>query len=165
MTTETLDVQLPPIWQGRTMSAADEARLDAMAAEADAERAERIATEERLLAEAGVIRGSLDDLQLVAGINQEPVSRWQERNRQLVDRVASGEQACCGEWQWDGYYGWCSLLGRPSFLRDTGERREMWPILNRCDGCPVAKKNARIGDWFADLLSEMDAICKGEIDV
>ena len=165
MTVETLDVQLPPLWQGRTVSAADEARLESLAAEADAERAERIATEERLLAESGVIRGSLDDLRLVAGINQEPVSRWQGRNRELAERIESGAHPCCGEHERPGYHGWCSLLGRPLFLRDTGERREIWPVLERCDGCPVAKKNTRIGEWFADLLSEMDAICRGEIDV
>lgn len=170
MTIETLDVQLSPIWSGRTMSAADEARLDAMAAEADREHEAAIARESELLAASGAIPGSLADLEAVTpNRDQAPFMRWEARNAQLVDSVASGSVPCCGEWQRDGYHGWCSLLTRPTYLVQVGERELSQsmrvPVYERCTRCPRAEKQTRIGEWFSDLLVELDAICRGEIDV
>lgn len=167
---EALDVQLPPIWSGRTMSDECAAKLDAMAAEADRERAAAIARESELLAASGAIPGSLADLQAVTpNRDQAPFMRWEERNTRLVDQVASGAVPCCGEWQRDGYYGWCSLLTRPTYLVQVGEREigssMCVPMYERCTRCPRAEQNTRIGEWFADLLVELDAICRGEIDV
>jgi hypothetical protein len=170
MTTEAVDVQLAPLWSGRTMSDECAAKLEAMAAEADREREAAIARESELLAAGGAIPGSLADLQAVTpNRDQAPFMRWEERNSRLVEQVASGAVPCCGEWRESGYYGWCSLLTRPNYLVQVGERElgpsMRVPIYERCSRCPRAEQQTRIGEWFSDLLVELDAICRGEIDV
>lgn len=166
MTAETFDVQLTPLWSGRTTSEETEAKLESMAAEADRARTAAIAREAELLAASGTIPGSLADLQAVSPERgQASFARWLDRNAQLVEQVASGAASCCGEWRREGYYGWCSKLGRPVRFEEIGRDRENRPILNRCDGCPVAWRGERVGDWYSNLLVELEAICKGEIDV
>ena len=168
--TITQDVQLAPLFPRPQMSAETFAALEAKAAQAEAELAARIAREEQTLAESGAVPGSLADRRAVAGLDQEPIGRWEQRHAKLLEQIESGAHPCCGEHERPGYYGFCSLLGRPRYLRASSESVEFGSLgsLERkdiCTACPMARKNARIGEWFADLLSEMDAICRGEIDV
>lgn len=156
--------QLRPIWAGDPLSPEDRAKLDAMAAEYDREVAAEIARE------AGVLRsvaipGSLDDLRATCGDNHGPVGRWQERHNALLEAIERDPEKCCGEWQRPGYHGFCSRLGRPLFFREEGRNENGIPILRRCDRCPVALRGDRIGGWYVELLGELEAICRGEIDV
>lgn len=160
------DVQLPPLWAGPCMSPAEQAKLDAMAVIGERERAETIAREDAALAASGAEPGSLDDLR-VGGDSQHYFIRWTDRNADLVEAVASGRRECCGEHERPGYRGWCSLLGRPLMLRESVEDGKR--TLVRCDRCPAAMRakrdDERFGEWFAELLGEMNSICKGETDV
>lgn len=171
MTTEAVDVQLAPLWSGRTMSEEAEAKLEAMAAEADARREATLAREAELLAASGAIPGSLADLQAVTtSRDQAPFSRWLERNAQLVEQVASGAVSCCGEWQRDGYHGWCSLLTRPNYLVRVGERElsetMRVPVYERCTRCPRAQQVALDGaaneQWIESFFSFLEALEHGD---
>lgn len=102
------------------------------------------------------IPGSVADLRAVcANGDQAPYLEWSQRNAALVERVRSGEVECCGECRRDGYTGWCSLLALPVWFTDEG------PVY----ACPRADIDREIGEWFVDLLDEIEAICEGDINV
>lgn len=157
------DVQLPPLWAGPCMSPSEQAKLDAMAVIGERERAETIAREDAALAASGAEPGSLDDSR-VGGDSQHYFVRWMDRNAELVEAVASGRRECCGEHERPGYRGGCSLLG--------GWPKHRTPDGDWCHECPMAARATKKretekehGEWFVELVNEIEAICGGEIDV
>ena len=148
--------------RSRPWSERDQLDQEARAAEATAIRERDEAEWEAVSRAAGVTPGSVAELRL--NHKQAYFAWWRERNLDLIEQVRCGRTQCCGEWQREGYYGWCSLLGRPvNFLETTNEQGELQR--ESCDQCPRARANQEMSAWFSLWLYEIEAICKGEIDV
>ena len=157
--------QLAPLYAGPTMSPECAAQLAAKAEQADAERAACEAREADILARSAAIAGSLDDLREVGGV-PGCVARWERRNRDLLQAIAADPSQCCGEWRREGYYGWCSLIGKPAYFREIGRDHENRPILERCGRCPVAMARERSANeseaWIESFFSFLEALEHGD---
>jgi len=92
----------------------------------------------------------------MASGNQEPWIAWQQRNVELCKKVDAGEVECCGAWKQKGYRGWCELVTKPNVMLRRGGQM----VLVR--RCPRADQEQRIGEWFAELVDELDELCKGD---
>lgn len=136
--------------------------LDELRAQAAREREAAEAGYEALAAAAGHVPGSVAELRL--SDKQGYYGWWVPRNLDLIEDVRSGKAPCCGEWQHEGYYGWCSLLGRPVDVIEIPTPNGGL-VRERCDRCPRAIANREMSAWFALWLSEIELICNGEIDV
>ncbi len=114
----------------------------------------------------GAVLGSLDDLRIATSNGSQcQWLAWQGRSRELIERVRSGEHPCCGE-PCDGGTG-CTLLGGAIRWIEhfDGVDRDGFRAFTVREDCPVAMKNAARGEWYVDLMREIEAICGGLIDV